>query len=126
MDQEGYVQITDRLKDSIKTGGEWISSLTLESLLSRHDAVSESAVIGVPHEKWGERPLALVVLKPDYKDTITPENLRSFLLQFVEHGTISKWAVPDTFHIVDQIPKTSVGKIDKKLIREKVGGEGVE
>jgi fatty-acyl-CoA synthase len=124
MDQEGYVQITDRLKDAIKTGGEWISSLTLESLLSRHEAVSESAVIGVPHEKWGERPMALVILKPEYNDKTTSEDLRSFLLQFVEDGTISKWAVPDEFHIVDQIPKTSVGKIDKKLIRERVGREG--
>lgn len=125
MDQEGYVQITDRLKDAIKTGGEWISSLALESLLSRHEAVSESAVIGVPHEKWGERPMALVVLKPGYNDKITSEDLRSFLLQFVEHGTISKWAVPDQFQIVDQIPKTSVGKIDKKLIRERVREEGL-
>jgi fatty-acyl-CoA synthase len=120
MDPEGYVQITDRLKDAIKTGGEWISSLTLESLLSRHEAVSESAVVGVPHDKWGERPVALVVLKPTYAETTTGEDLRSFLLQFVDQGTISKWAVPDDFHIVDEIPKTSVGKINKKAIREEV------
>ncbi|MBI4962937.1 MAG: fatty acid--CoA ligase [Desulfomonile tiedjei] len=120
MDPEGYVQITDRLKDAIKTGGEWISSLALESLLSRHEAVSESAVVGVPDEKWGERPVALVVLKPTYNDKITGEDLRSFLLQFVDQGTISKWAVPDDFQIVDQIPKTSVGKINKKMIREQM------
>lgn len=123
MDPEGYVQITDRLKDAIKTGGEWISSLTLESLLSRHEAVSESAVVGVPHDKWGERPVALVVLKPAYAKTTTGEDLRSFLLQFVDQGTISKWAVPDDFHIVNEIPKTSVGKINKKAIREEVRGK---
>ncbi|MGB6066773.1 MAG: fatty acid--CoA ligase [Desulfomonilaceae bacterium] len=118
MDEEGYVQITDRLKDAIKTGGEWISSLELENLLSQHEAVSESAVIGVPHEKWGERPVALVVLKSDYDGKVSGRDLRTFLQQFVEQGTISKWAVPDRFELVNQIPKTSVGKIDKKEIRE--------
>jgi fatty-acyl-CoA synthase len=118
MDEEGYVQITDRLKDAIKTGGEWISSLTLESLLSRHEAVSEVAVVGVSNEKWGERPLALVVLKSGHADRVGEEDFRAFLRQFVEQGVISRWAVPDTVRIVDAIPKTSVGKINKKLIRE--------
>jgi fatty-acyl-CoA synthase len=118
IDEEGYVQITDRLKDAIKTGGEWISSLELESLLSRHEAVSESAVVGVPHEKWGERPLAFVVLKPDYAGTVSGGDLREFMLELAEHGLLSKWAVPDEIHLVEKIPKTSVGKIDKKLIRE--------
>jgi len=117
MDEEGYVQITDRLKDAIKTGGEWISSLRLESLLSRHESVSESAVVGVPDEKWGERPAALVVLKTGYGGNVSPNDLREFLLAFVAEGVISKWAVPDTFHIVPEIPKTSVGKFDKKVIR---------
>lgn len=118
IDQEGYVQITDRLKDAIKTGGEWISSLELESLLSRHPKVFEVAVVGVPDEKWGERPVALIVPRPDANEPPTPNELRAFLLYFVDSGQISKWAVPDTFQIVESIPKTSVGKLDKKSIRK--------
>ncbi|HMK33599.1 MAG TPA: long-chain-fatty-acid--CoA ligase [Desulfomonilaceae bacterium] len=118
MDDEGYVQITDRLKDAIKTGGEWISSLELESLLSTHEAVSECAVVGVPHEKWGERPMALIVLKSHYEGSVTGNDLRDFMLRLVGEGLVSKWAVPDTFQLVQEIPKTSVGKINKKLIRE--------
>lgn len=117
MDEEGYVKITDRLKDVIKTGGEWVSSLELESLISQHPAVSEVAVIGVPDEKWGERPWAHVVLKPEYKDKVSEEDLRSFMMKFVEAGIIEKWAIPDRFIFLDEIPRTSVGKIDKKLLR---------
>jgi fatty-acyl-CoA synthase len=120
MDAEGYVQITDRLKDAIKTGGEWISSLELESLLSRHEAVSESAVIGVSHEKWGERPVALVVLKPEYDGKVTEADLQAFMLKLVDEGLVSKWAIPDRFELVQEIPKTSVGKINKKAIRERM------
>jgi fatty-acyl-CoA synthase len=120
VDPQGYVQITDRLKDVIKTGGEWISSLYLESLISQHEAVSEVAVIGVPDEKWGERPLAMVVAKPDFKEKLAPEGLRAFLEKYVADGSISKWGIPDTFLMVDQIPKTSVGKLDKKVIKKKV------
>ncbi len=118
IDEEGYVEIRDRLKDAIKTGGEWVSSLELESLLSRHEAVSDAAVVGVPDEKWGERPAALVVLKAEAVGQVLPEDLRAFLMQFVEQGVISKWAVPDTIRFVDDIPKTSVGKMDKKVIRD--------
>lgn len=117
MDEQGYVQITDRLKDVIKTGGEWISSIELESLLSRHEAVSEAAVVGVPDEKWGERPSALIVLGTDWQGKVTAEDLKAFLSQFVQQGLISKWAIPDTFTFVDDIPRTSVGKINKKVIR---------
>ncbi len=116
-DEEGYIKITDRLKDVIKTGGEWVSSLELESLISQHPAVSEVAVVGVPHEKWGERPVAHVVLKPEHKGKTTEEELKEFMMKFVETGTIEKWAVPDRFVFVDELPKTSVGKIDKKAIR---------
>lgn len=116
-DEEGYVKITDRLKDVIKTGGEWISSLELESLISQHPAVSEVAVVGVPHEKWGERPVAHVVLKSEYKDKITEDELKGFMMKFVDTGVIEKWAVPDKFIFVEELPKTSVGKIDKKAIR---------
>lgn len=120
IDEEGYVQITDRLKDAIKTGGEWVSSLELESVLSRHEAVSEAAVVGVPDEKWGERPAAFVVLRPECLGTVSGDDLRDFLLQLVGKGLLSKWAVPDSFELVEAIPKTSVGKIDKKLIRERM------
>ena len=120
IDKNGYLQITDRLKDVIKTGGEWISSLYLESLISQHDAVSEVAVVGVPDEKWGERPLAMVVPKSEHAETLLSTDLRKFLEKFVQEGLISKWGIPDTFVMVDQIPKTSVGKIDKKVIKKSV------
>jgi fatty-acyl-CoA synthase len=117
IDPDGYVQIKDRLKDVIKTGGEWVSSLLLESLLSRNPAVLESAVVGKYDERWGERPVALVVLQESRKGELTQNDLKDFLMQFVEEGLISKWSVPDEFIFVDSVPKTSVGKINKKLIR---------
>ncbi|AIG99022.1 Acyl-CoA synthetase (AMP-forming)/AMP-acid ligase II [Archaeoglobus fulgidus DSM 8774] len=116
MDEEGYITIVDRLKDVVKSGGEWISTLTLENLLSLHPKVREVAVIGIPDEKWGERPLAIIVPMPGEKPT--PEELRAHLMKFVEEGKITKWAVPDRFEIVDEIPKTSVGKIDKKVLKQ--------
>jgi len=118
IDEEGYLQITDRLKDVIKTGGEWISSLELEDIISRHPGVSEVAVIGVPDEKWGERPMALVVPKPDQKDTTTDESIRNFVAKFAEDGTIPKFGVPDRIVITDALPKTSVGKLNKKEMRQ--------
>jgi fatty-acyl-CoA synthase len=124
VDSSGYLQITDRLKDVIKTGGEWISSLYLESLISQHNAVSEVAVVGIPDEKWGERPLAMVVPKPEFKDSLSGDDLKSFLQKFVEDGSVSKWGIPDNFVITDQIPKTSVGKLDKKVIKKRVA-EGI-
>ncbi len=116
-DEEGYVKITDRVKDVIKTGGEWVSSLELENIISQHEATSEVAVVGIPDEKWGERPIAHIVLKPEYKGKVTEEDYRNFMMKFVEKGVIEKWAIPDRFVFVDEIPKTSVGKIDKKAIR---------
>ncbi len=116
----GYVQITDRLKDVIKTGGEWISSLYLENLISQHEAISEVAVVGVPDEKWGERPLAMVVPKADFADKLSVEGIKAFLQKFVDEGLISKWGIPDKFIVTEQIPKTSVGKIDKKVIKRDV------
>ncbi|NPV03108.1 MAG: fatty acid--CoA ligase [Syntrophaceae bacterium] len=116
VDPEGYIQITDRLKDVIKTGGEWISSLELENLLSQHPAVSETAAIGVPDEKWGERPMMLVVLKPDAK--ASPGDLKAFMQSFVETGKIPRYGLPDRYEIVAEIPKTSVGKINKVRLRE--------
>ncbi len=118
IDTEGYVQITDRLKDVIKTGGEWLSSLKLEDIISRHEAVSEVAVVGIPDEKWGERPLARVVLNEGQKNQVTEDDLKEFCSQFVENGTIPKYGVPNRIEIVESIPKTSVGKINKKEIRK--------
>ncbi len=120
-DPEGYVRITDRLKDVIKTGGEWISSLELESLISQHPAVLEVAVIGVAHEKWGERPVALVVPRPGNEEADLQGGIRVFLGRFVETGRISKWAIPDRIQVVNEIPKTSVGKINKRVIRQNLG-----
>ncbi|MEW6267072.1 MAG: fatty acid--CoA ligase [Thermodesulfobacteriota bacterium] len=116
----GCFQITDRIKPVIKTGGEWISFLELEALISRHPAVAEVAVVGVPDEKWGERPLALVVPATGRIEDFPAEEVKSFLLKFVEEGVISKYALPDRILAVDHLPKTSVGKINKKVIREKI------
>ncbi len=118
IDPEGYLQITDRIKDVIKSGGEWISSLDLENLLSQHPAVLESAAIGVKDEKWGERPLLFVVLKPEYKGKVGNEDLKRFMAEFAAQGKLPRYAVPDRFEFVDAVPKTSVGKLDKKVLRQ--------
>ncbi|MFH1135557.1 MAG: fatty acid--CoA ligase [Pseudomonadota bacterium] len=117
---DGYIKITDRIKDVIKTGGEWVSSLEMESLISQHPAVAEVAVVGVPDDKWGERPLAMVVPSSGDLQNFPVEDVRRFMMKFVEEGSISKYYIPDQFLVVDSIPKTSVGKLDKKVIRQKV------
>jgi len=122
IDELGYLQITDRLKDVIKTGGEWISSLELESIISQHPGVSEAAVIGVPDEKWGERPLALIVPKDHFRNSITEEELHQFFMKAVEDGTIPKYGVPSRIMLVDSIAKTSVGKLNKKELRKEFRG----
>ena len=121
IDPAGYIQITDRTKDVIKTGGEWISSLELENLISQHEAVSEAAAIGTPDDKWGERPLLIVVLRPEYKDKVSEEDLKKFMTRFSEEGKIPKYGVPDRYMLVDAIPKTSVGKINKIQLRKLYG-----
>lgn len=120
IDQLGYLKITDRIKDVIKTGGEWISSVELENIALKHEAVSEAAAVAVSHEKWGERPVVLVVLKPEYRGKVTEEDLKQFFAEYVNRGQITKWAVPDRIIFVDAIPKTSVGKLDKKVMRQQV------
>jgi len=114
---DGYLKITDRIKDVIKTGGEWISSLELEDIITRHKAVSEAAIIGISDFKWGERPMAIVVLKDEYKNKIEIETLKKFFLKYAENGTIPKFGIPERIEIVDYIAKTSVGKINKKELR---------
>jgi len=118
MDQDGYLHITDRIKDVIKTGGEWGSSLELEDLISRHEAVMEVAVIGIPHSKWGERPVALAVIKPGLDKTTTADALKSFCEGFALEGIMPRYGIPDQILIVENIAKTSVGKLNKKLLRE--------
>jgi fatty-acyl-CoA synthase len=114
---DGYLRITDRLKDVIKTGGEWVSSLDLEDMLQQMPQVAEAAVIGVPDPKWSERPLAIVV--PRGNDTVELDQVHAHLMGFVSRGELSKYGVPERVVVVDQIPKTSVGKIDKKVLRQR-------
>jgi fatty-acyl-CoA synthase len=111
MDKRGYLQLTDRSKDVIKSGGEWISSVELENLLAAHPAVAEAAVVGVADAKWDERPLAAVVLKQGAE--ASPEDLRAFL-----DGKVAHWWLPERWTFLDELPKTSVGKQDKKLLRQ--------
>jgi len=111
IDSEGYIKLVDRAKDLIKSGGEWISSVDLENALMGHAAVKEAAVIAVPHPKWQERPLAVVVLRDGAQ--VTAEDLRAFLA-----SKFAKWQLPDAFVFAKQIPRTSVGKFQKTKLRE--------
>jgi len=117
----GFVQITDRAKDVIKSGGEWISSVDLENALMGHPAVREAAVVAVPDDRWDERPLACVVVKEG--QTVTPEELCAFL-----GDKVAKWWLPERWTFIDEVPKTSVGKFDKKVLRARhaEGGLTVE
>ena len=114
IDPEGYVQITDRTKDLIKSGGEWISSVDLETTIMGHPKVLEAAVIAVPHEKWQERPLACVVPKPEFKGQLTAQEILDYLTP-----RVAKWWLPDEVTFIEAVPKTSVGKFDKKVLRER-------
>jgi fatty-acyl-CoA synthase len=106
----GYLTLTDRAKDVIKSGGEWISSVELENALVAHPAVLEAAVVGVPDERWGERPLATVVVRDGAAPTV--EELRAFLAE-----RIARWQLPQRWAFIEAVPRTSVGKYDKKLVR---------
>jgi len=117
IDADGYLKIVDRIKDVVKTGGEWVSSLDLEDIILRMHGIAEVAVVGLPDEQWGERPIALVVVKPGQNEAPSEGAIRLHVEQFAQRGAISKYAVPDRVHFVDAIPKTSVGKLDKKVIR---------
>jgi fatty-acyl-CoA synthase len=111
-DEEGYIRITDRVKDLVKSGGEWISSVDVESALVAHPAVREAAVIAVPHRRWVERPIAVLVLRDGAN--VSRDALRDFLLKH-----FSKWQVPDAFIFADELPHTSVGKLLKSELRER-------
>jgi fatty-acyl-CoA synthase len=119
--QDGYIHITDRLKDVIKTGGEWVSSLQIEDLITQCPGVAEAAVIGVKDDRWGERPLALVVKRPTAPEDVTDLAVKKHLMVFADKGVISKYGIPEKILFVTDIPKTSVGKINKKALREQYG-----
>ena len=112
IDPEGFVQIVDRTKDLVKSGGEWISSVDLENRIMSHPKVLEAAVIAVPHPKWQERPLACVVAKEEFKDNLGKEEIYEHI-----RSHFATWALPDDIVFIDAIPKTSVGKFDKKVLR---------
>ncbi len=114
IDEEGYIAICDRTKDLIKSGGEWISSVDLENTIMSHPGVAEAAVIAMPHEKWDERPMACVVPKPGQKEFLREEDIVKFL-----EGKVAKWMLPDKVIFIDEIPKTSVGKFNKKELRQR-------
>jgi len=118
IDSRGFLKITDRIKDVIKTAGEWISSLQLEDILSSHEAVQETAVIGVPDEKWGERPLALVVLKPDCEGKVSEHDIRTYAVHLIETTNVSRHGILLHVRFVKELIKTSVGKLNKRAMRE--------
>jgi fatty-acyl-CoA synthase len=119
IDAKGFVQITDRAKDVIKSGGEWISSVELENAIMAHPDVLEAAVIGVPDERWQERPLACVVLRDGAASTVD-------VLAGALASRVARWWVPERWCFVDEVPKTSVGKFDKKVLRKKFADGALE
>jgi fatty-acyl-CoA synthase len=119
--ERGDVRITDRLKDLIKTGGEWVSSLRLEEIIASHPEVAEVAVIAVPHARWGERPHALVVPRPTQGAALRPQDILEHVGQHVQQGAIPRYAMPDRVVIVERLEKTTVGKVDKRALRERYG-----
>jgi len=112
MGPDGYITIVDRTKDVIKSGGEWISSVELEGVIMAHPKVLEAAVVGLSHSKWQERPVAYVVPRPEHRDDLTAEEIRTFLAD-----RVAKWWLPDEIRFIDEIPKTSTLKFDKKALR---------
>jgi fatty-acyl-CoA synthase len=119
IDRDGYIQVTDRAKDVIKSGGEWISSIGLENAAAGHPAVAEAAVIGIPHPKWQERPLLIIVKKADR------ETNKAEILAWLE-DKVAKWWLPDDVVFVDEIPHTATGKIYKKVLRERFKDYGLK
>lgn len=115
IDEEGFIKLVDRTKDLVKSGGEWISSVDLENAIMAHEGVLEAAVVAVPHPKWQERPVAVVVLKDAYKGKVTKDDIINFIAP-----KFAKWWLPDDVIFMDQIPKTSVGKFLKRQLREQL------
>jgi len=117
VDPNGYIQIGDRVKDMVKSGGEWISSVDLETAIIAHPGVLEAAVVAIPHERWGERPLACVVPNADAQGKLEKAQVLDFI-----RDRFASWWMPDDVVFLDEIPKTSVGKFDKKLLRDRYQG----
>jgi fatty-acyl-CoA synthase len=113
IDAEGYIQIMDRTKDLVKSGGEWISSVDLENAIMAHPKVLEAAVIALPHPKWQERPLAAVVPRPEHRGSLTKQDILDFL-----KDRVARWWLPDDVVFIDAVPKTSVGKFNKRALRQ--------
>jgi fatty-acyl-CoA synthase len=120
IDPEGYFQVADRTKDLVKSGGEWISSIDLENALVGHPGVAEACVIAVPHPRWGERPLACVVLRAGAQD-VTKDALIDFL-----RPSFARWWLPDEVVFVPELPRTGVGKLDKKVLRDQFRDRATE
>ena len=117
IDPDGYIRIADRMKDIVKSGGEWISSILLENIIMEKAGVQRAAVIPIKDVKWGERPLALVVLHAEHVDKVAEDDIRLHVASYVERGLISKIAIPENVTFVAELPLTSVGKVDKKRLR---------
>ncbi len=120
IDERGFIQLVDRTKDLVKSGGEWISSVELENLLMAHPGVLEAAVVGLPHPRWDERPVAAVVLKPGVSSAGLPDEFKAFLSQHV-----ARWWLPDEYVFLETLPKTSVGKFAKSALREQLADVAV-
>jgi len=120
VDEEGYIKIVDRAKDVIKSGGEWISSVELENAIMAHDDVTEAAVVGVPHERWQERPVAFVVPGGDAGESTLESEITDMLRE-----DYPKWWLPDSVEYIEEIPKTATGKFSKKDIREQYSDESL-
>ena len=120
---DGWLKVTDRIKDVIKTGGEWASSLQIEDVVAQHPAVADVAVIGVPDAKWGERPLAKVTLKPEHVGKVTPHEIRNFAAKLIESTGVSRYGVLLQVEFVEALARTSVGKLNKRAMREAQGRE---
>jgi fatty-acyl-CoA synthase len=118
---DGYLRVVDRIKDVIKSGGEWVSSIQLEDLISQCAGVAEAAVIAIKDERWGERPLALVVRDRKGGTNVTETQIQAHLKAAADAGAMAKFAIPDRFIFLDALPRTSVGKFDKKKLRETYG-----
>ena len=122
-DADGYIHIVDRIKDIIKSGGEWVSSIQIEDIISEKSGVVKAAVVAVKDEKWGERPTAIVIVEPGFAGgsaEAAQEAIRAHVRAYVDKGIISKFAVPDRVAIVKELPLTSVGKVDKAALRERL------
>jgi fatty-acyl-CoA synthase len=121
IDKDGYIHVTDRVRNISKSGGEWVSHLKIENLVRKYPGVEEAAVVAIPDEVWGERPAVFVVIDNAHEVTVDSVQIEKFMHSFVRTGDLPKYALPDRYLIVDEIPKTEVQKIDVREIMERYG-----